>query len=118
MSLTMKRRMAVVAVTAIALGGMVSAQPAAASAADCPAGYICLYIDGRYSGTPHLYTTCGCHQNLRAADHDEISSWINRTDRNVSLGYNIPGGSHLSTLTPGQGQAVVWQNDAADFLIS
>lgn len=92
------------------------AAPAAASEAlsGCPAGNVCVWVDGPFVGAPTAYGAPR-FRNLNQGDHDRVSSWANRTRYQYCL-FDNGRRIILDTLGPGRSRAGMrpGTNDRAD----
>jgi hypothetical protein len=115
----MKRNITSVAVVlgAVAALTAAAATPANASAdtlAQCPNGNVCMWVDGPFSGAPTSYGA-PAFSNLNPHDHDEVSSWANKTSFTYCL-YDNGTSVILDVLGPGSSRGVMRSgtNDKAD----
>lgn len=114
---------AAVALGALALTGTLASPANAASAvspqslAGCPSGQVCVWDDGPFVGAPTVYGA-PLFTNLNAGDHDEVSSWANKTRFTYCLIDFEADGTRVSldVLSPGHSRGVLASgvNDRAD----
>jgi hypothetical protein len=115
----MKRSPARIATLLLGVAALTGAMAAPANAdteslRDCPNGNVCIWVNGPFVGAPTVYGAPG-FRNLNSGDHDNVSSWANKTRFQYCL-FDNGSSVLLDTLAPGQSRGGMrpGTNDRAD----
>lgn len=112
-------------VGALALAGSIASPASAApnvvpqALSNCPNGQVCTWINGPFVGAPTVYGA-PTFRNLNPSDHDEVSSWANKTSFTYCLiDFEGAGGTEpvtVDVLSPGGAHGTLGSraNDSAD----
>ncbi|MGA6168316.1 peptidase inhibitor family I36 protein [Amycolatopsis magusensis] len=84
------------------------------SLGDCPNGRVCMWTTGNFAYAPTAYPAVS-FRSLNPGDHDQVSSWANKTSYQYCL-YDNGNSVLIDTLSPGKWRGTMpdGTNDRAD----